>query len=58
MGAIKWPTMCPCWFRFYKSTVLSVINYDKGKSAIWIVLNWYGRRRNPGGEQLLSRGFL
>ena len=40
-----------------KHSVSSVIGYMKGKSAIWIARNWYGRQRNYGGEHFWARGF-
>ena len=40
-----------------KHSVSSVIGYMKGKSAIWIARNWYGRQRNFGGEHFWARGY-
>ena len=40
-----------------KHSVSSVIGYIKGKSAIWIARNWYGRQRNFGGEHFWARGY-
>ncbi len=40
-----------------KHSVSSVIGCIKGKSAIWIARNWYGRQRNFGGEHFWARGF-
>lgn len=31
--------------------------YSKGKSAIWVVRNWYGKQRNFGGEHFWARDF-
>ena len=40
-----------------KYSVSSVIGYIKGKSAIWVARNWYGRQRNFGGEHFWARGY-
>ena len=40
-----------------KHSVSCVVGYIKGKSAIWVARNWYGRQRNFGGEHFWARGF-
>lgn len=40
-----------------KFSVSGVVGYIKGKSAIWVARNWYGKQRNFGGEHFWARGF-
>ena len=40
-----------------KYSVASVVGYMKGKSAIWIARNWFGKVRNFGGEHFWARGY-
>ena len=39
-----------------KYSVASVVGYIKGKSAIWIARNWYGRVQNYTGQAFWARG--
>ena len=40
-----------------KYSVAGVVGYMKGKSAIWIARNWFGKVRNFGGEHFWARGY-
>ena len=40
-----------------KYSVASVVGYIKGKSAIWIARNWYGRVQNNTGQAFWARGY-
>jgi len=40
-----------------KYSVASIVGYIKGKSAIWIARNWFGRQRNFDGEHFWARGY-
>lgn len=40
-----------------KYSVASVVGYMKGKSAIWIARNWFGKVRNFGGEHFWARRY-
>ena len=40
-----------------KYSVSQVVGYIKGKSAIWIARNYYGRRQNFTGRHFLARGY-
>ena len=40
-----------------KYSVASVVGYIKGKSAIWIARNWYGRVQNYTGQAFWARGY-
>ena len=41
-----------------KYSISQVIGYIKGKSAIYIVRNYFGRTRNYNGQKFWARGYL
>jgi putative transposase len=40
-----------------KYSVSQVVGYIKGKSAIWIAWNYYGRQQNFTGQHFWARGY-
>ena len=40
-----------------KYSVSQVVGYIKGKSAIWIARNYYGRQQNFTGRHFWARGY-